>query len=40
MNVSQAHNIINDWKPNDIEILADLLPLVLIDEAYSLIESA
>ncbi|MGS0683527.1 IS4 family transposase, partial [Shewanella sp. 125m-7] len=36
MDVSQALNIINDWKPNNIETLADLLPLELIDEAYSL----
>ncbi len=36
MDVSQALNIINDWRPNQIETLSDLLPLELIDEAYSL----
>ena len=36
MDVSQALNIINEWKPNQVETLADLLPLELIDEAYSL----
>ncbi|MCP5077862.1 MAG: IS4 family transposase [Psychromonas sp.] len=28
--------MINDWRPNQIETLSDLLPLELIDEAYSL----
>lgn len=36
MDVSQALNIINDWKPNQIETLADLLPLELINDAYAL----
>ena len=31
MDVSQALNIINDWKPNQVETLADLLPLELIN---------
>lgn len=39
MDVSQALNIINDWKPNNIATLADLLPLELIDEAYSLTDT-
>lgn len=36
MDVSQALNIINDWKPNQVETLADLLPLELINDAYAL----
>ncbi|MFT5636248.1 MAG: hypothetical protein ACI89T_001706 [Cognaticolwellia sp.] len=36
MQVSQALNIINQWKPNQVETLADLLPLELIHEAYAL----
>ncbi|UQN45302.1 hypothetical protein [Agarivorans sp. B2Z047] len=39
MDVSQALNIINDWKPNSIETLADLLPLELINEAYALTDT-
>lgn len=35
MDVSQALNVINDWKPSNLETLADLLPIHLIDEAYS-----
>ena len=36
MDVSQALDIINQWKPNRVETLADLLPLELINEAYAL----
>lgn len=36
MLVSQALDAINNWKPNQVETLADLLPLELIEEAYSL----
>ena len=36
MDVSQALDIVNQWKPNQAETLADLLPLELINEAYSL----
>ncbi|MGF1873350.1 transposase domain-containing protein, partial [Photobacterium indicum] len=39
MDVSQALNIINDWKPNTVETLADLLPIELINEAYSLTDT-
>ena len=39
MLVSQALDVINNWKPNQIETLADLLPLTLIEEAYSLTET-
>lgn len=39
MDVSQALDIINNWKPNQLETLADLLPLDLIDEAYSLTDT-
>ncbi|KJF84489.1 IS4 family transposase, partial [Photobacterium phosphoreum] len=39
MDVSQALNIINDWKPNQIETLSDLLPLELINEAYALTDT-
>ncbi|UXI00145.1 IS4 family transposase [Photobacterium sp. TY1-4] len=39
MDVSQALDIINNWKPNQVETLADLLPLELIDEAYSLTDT-
>jgi hypothetical protein len=39
MDVSQALNIINDWKPNKVETLADLLPIELINEAYSLTDT-
>ncbi len=39
MDVSQALNIINDWKPNQIETLSDLLPLELINEAYTLTDT-
>lgn len=31
MDVSQALNIINDWKPNKIETLSNLLSLELPD---------
>ena len=30
MDVSQALNIINNYKPNHVETLADLIPLELI----------
>lgn len=36
MQVSQALDIINQWKPDQVETLADLLPLELINEAYAL----
>ena len=39
MDVSQALNIINDWKPNQIETLSDLLSLELINEAYTLTDT-
>ncbi|MFT5636923.1 MAG: long-chain acyl-CoA synthetase [Cognaticolwellia sp.] len=38
MQVSQALDIINQWKPNQVETLSDLLPLELIHEAYALTE--
>ena len=39
MQVSQALDIINQWKPNQVETLADLLPLELIHEAYALTDT-
>ena len=39
MDVSQALNVINNWKPNNVETLSDLLPIDLIDEAYSLTDT-
>ena len=39
MQVSQALDIINQWKPNQVETLADLLPLELINEAYALTDT-
>ena len=39
MDVSQALNVINDWKTNQIETLSDLLPLELINEAYTLTDT-
>ena len=39
MDVSQALNIINDQKSNHVETLADLLPLELINEAYTLTDT-
>lgn len=39
MHVSQALDIINNWKPNQIETLADLLPIELIEEAYQLTDT-
>jgi hypothetical protein len=39
MLVSQALDIINQVKPNQVETLADLLPLSLIEEAYSLTDT-
>ncbi|WMS92253.1 IS4 family transposase [Pseudoalteromonas sp. HL-AS1] len=39
MQLSNALDIINNIKPNDVEILADLLPLSLIEEAYALTET-
>ena len=36
MQVSQALDIINNFKPNQVETLADLLPLELINKAYAL----
>jgi hypothetical protein len=35
MDVFQAPDIISNWKPNHIETLADLIPLKMIEEAYS-----
>ncbi|WP_412547326.1 hypothetical protein [Photobacterium piscicola] len=37
MDVSQALNIINDWKPNQVETLADLLPLESIEQVKLLL---
>ena len=39
MLVSQALDIINQIKPNQVETLADLLPLSLIEEAYALTDT-
>lgn len=39
MLVSQALDIINNFKPNQVETLADLIPLKLIEEAYSLTDT-
>ncbi|CAM4045616.1 IS4 family transposase [Vibrio aerogenes] len=39
MHVSQALDIINHWKPNQVETLADLLPTELIEEAYQLTDT-
>lgn len=39
MLVSQALDVINNWKPNQVETLADLLPLELIEEAYALTDT-
>lgn len=39
MLVSQALDVINGWKPNQVETLADLLPLELIEEAYALTDT-
>lgn len=39
MQVSQALDIINNFKPNQVETLADLLPLELINEAYALTDT-
>lgn len=39
MQVSQAFNIINQLKPHQVKTLADLLPLELIEEVYSLTET-
>ncbi|KLU98384.1 IS4 family transposase [Photobacterium aphoticum] len=39
MHVSQALDIINNWKPNQIETLADLIPIPLIEEAYQLTDT-
>ena len=39
MLVSQALDVINNWKPNHVETLADLLPLELIEEAYALTDT-
>ena len=39
MQLSNALDIINNIKPNDVETLADLLPLSLIEEAYALTET-
>lgn len=39
MQVSQAFDMINQLKPHQVETLTDLLPLELIEEAYSLTET-
>jgi hypothetical protein len=39
MLVSQALDVINNWKPNQVETLADLLPLELIEQAYALTDT-
>lgn len=39
MLVSQALDVINQWKPDHVETLADLLPLELIQEAYALTDT-
>lgn len=39
MLVSQALDVINNFKPHQIETLADLLPLELIEQAYSLTDT-
>ena len=39
MQVSQALDVINNFKPNQIETLADLLPLDLINKAYALTDT-
>lgn len=39
MHVSQALDIINQWKPNQVETLSDLLPIELINEAYALTDT-
>ncbi len=39
MHVSQALNIINSDKPNQVETLADLLPIELINDAYELTDT-
>lgn len=39
MLVSQALDVINNFKPHQVETLADLLPIELIEEAYSLTDT-
>ena len=39
MQVYQALDVINQWKPNQVETLSDLLPIELINEAYSLTDT-
>lgn len=39
MHVSQALDIINSYKPNHVETLADLLPIELINSAYQLTDT-
>ncbi len=39
MDVSQALNVINCWKPNQVETLSDLLPLDVIQEAFELTDT-
>ena len=39
MHVYQALDVINQWKPNQVETLSDLLPIELINEAYSLTDT-
>lgn len=39
MDVSQALDIINQWKPSKVETLSDLLPLDVIEKAYSLTDT-
>ncbi len=39
MHVSQAFDIINSYKPNQVETLADLLPIELINSTYELTDT-
>ena len=39
MHVYQALDVINQWKPNQVETLSDLLPIELINEAYLLTDT-
>jgi len=39
MHVSQALDVINNCKPSQVETLSDLLPLELIEQAYSLTDT-
>jgi len=39
MHVSQGLDIIHNWKLKQIETLADLIPIFLIEEAYQLADT-